>query len=91
MRNAFATGSHERLVEAHTLRCEDEHVHPLLEQHRLDAVVFLHASAASIALRPGTGGRMGDSNEPELFMESFYPLVVQWSQEMAQVQGNPFQ
>eukprot|EP00959_Pyramimonas_sp_CCMP1952_P114406 2392235-Pyramimonas_sp.AAC.1 len=63
MRNAFATGSHDRLVAAHTLRCEDEHVHPLLEQHRHGAVVFLQASDASIALRPGTGGRMGDSNE----------------------------
>eukprot|EP00959_Pyramimonas_sp_CCMP1952_P173133 3618027-Pyramimonas_sp.AAC.1 len=91
MRNAFATGSNERLVAAHTLRCEDEHFHPLLEQHRHEAVVFLQASDACAALRPGTGGRMGDSNEPEFFMESFHPLVMQLSLEMAQVQGNPFQ
>eukprot|EP00959_Pyramimonas_sp_CCMP1952_P205337 4294002-Pyramimonas_sp.AAC.1 len=84
MRNAFATGSHERLVAAHTLRCDDEHFHPLFEQHRHEAVVFLQAPDASIALRPGTGGGMGDSNKPELFMESVYPLVKQWPQEMAQ-------
>eukprot|EP00959_Pyramimonas_sp_CCMP1952_P316885 6632827-Pyramimonas_sp.AAC.1 len=70
MRNSFATGSHERLVAARALRCEDEHFQPLLEQHRHQAVVFLQASDASIALRPGTGGGMGDSNEPELFMGS---------------------
>eukprot|EP00959_Pyramimonas_sp_CCMP1952_P428718 8979329-Pyramimonas_sp.AAC.1 len=38
MRNAFATGPHEQLVAGHTLRCEDEHFHPLLEQHRHEAV-----------------------------------------------------
>ena len=34
---------------------------------------------------------MGDSNEPELFMGSFYPLVSRWNEEMAEVQGNQFQ
>ena len=75
MRNAFATGQQLRLIAAHTVRCDDEHFQPLLEQHREDAVVYLQASDTSLALRPGTGGRMGDSSEPELFMGSFYPLV----------------
>eukprot|EP00959_Pyramimonas_sp_CCMP1952_P311884 6527348-Pyramimonas_sp.AAC.1 len=91
MRNAFATGDHTRLIAAHTVRCDDEHFHPLLEQHRERAVVYIQASDATLALRPGTGGRMGDSNEHELFMGSFYPLVGEWDQEMAEVQGQPFQ
>eukprot|EP00959_Pyramimonas_sp_CCMP1952_P383957 8046837-Pyramimonas_sp.AAC.1 len=90
MRNAFATGSHERLIAARTLRCDDEHFHPLLSQHREQAVVYLQASGANLALRPGTGGRMGDSNEPEFFMGSFHPLVSQWEAQMAEVQGDPF-
>eukprot|EP00959_Pyramimonas_sp_CCMP1952_P331627 6944276-Pyramimonas_sp.AAC.1 len=91
MRNAFATGDHARLIAAHTVRFDDEHLHPLLEQHRERAVVYIQASDATLAFRPGTGGRMGDSNEPELFMGSFYPPVEEWEQEMAEVQGHAFQ
>eukprot|EP00959_Pyramimonas_sp_CCMP1952_P071690 1497493-Pyramimonas_sp.AAC.1 len=91
MRNAFATGDHVRLIDARAVRCDDERFHPLLGQHRERAVVYIQASDAALALRPGAGGRVGDSNEPELFMGSFYPLVEEWQQEMAEVQGQPFQ
>eukprot|EP00959_Pyramimonas_sp_CCMP1952_P390538 8184004-Pyramimonas_sp.AAC.1 len=90
MRNAFATGDHARLIAARAVHCDDERFRPLLEQHRERAVVCIQASDATLALRPGTGGRMGDSNEPELFMGSFYPFVEEWGQEMAEVQGQPF-
>eukprot|EP00959_Pyramimonas_sp_CCMP1952_P280575 5864843-Pyramimonas_sp.AAC.1 len=91
MRNAFATGAHVRLVAAHTVRCDDEHFQPLFEQHRGNAAAHLKPPDASTALQPRTGGRMGNSNEPELVMESVYPLASQWCQEMAEVQGIPFQ
>eukprot|EP00959_Pyramimonas_sp_CCMP1952_P011596 243610-Pyramimonas_sp.AAC.1 len=37
MMNAFATGDHQRLLAARTVRCTDEHFHPLLEQRRAEA------------------------------------------------------
>eukprot|EP00959_Pyramimonas_sp_CCMP1952_P155575 3254460-Pyramimonas_sp.AAC.2 len=46
------------------------------------------ASDVILSLRPGAGGRMSESSEPELFMISFYPLDL--DREMAEVQGQLF-
>eukprot|EP00959_Pyramimonas_sp_CCMP1952_P057626 1202954-Pyramimonas_sp.AAC.1 len=39
-------------------------------------------------MTPKTGGRMGDSNEPELFMESFYPIVSARQRELGTIIGD---
>eukprot|EP00959_Pyramimonas_sp_CCMP1952_P262292 5484801-Pyramimonas_sp.AAC.1 len=82
MRNAFATGDRVRVFAARAVRCNDEHVHPLLEQHRARAAVSIQASDPTLALRPGTGGVVVDSNESEFFMGSFYPIVEERGREM---------
>ncbi|CAK0885294.1 unnamed protein product [Prorocentrum cordatum] len=88
MRNAFGTGDTDRLLAAHRVRTDDPHFEDMLTQHRLRATMRIDASDDIIGLHPGSGGRMGDSNEPELFMESFYPLIIDWGAGLNAVIGD---
>ena len=65
MTNAFATGSHQDLLQTTATRCADQYSFELLCQHRKANVVWISASDAVLTLEQTTGGRMGDSNEPE--------------------------
>eukprot|EP00959_Pyramimonas_sp_CCMP1952_P145998 3057163-Pyramimonas_sp.AAC.1 len=82
MRNAFGTGDTDQVLAAHRVRTDDPHFEDMLTQHRLGATMRIDASDDIIGLHPCSGGRMGDSNEPELFMESFYPLIIDWDAEL---------
>ena len=54
----------------------------LVAQQRTLAVMVLNTCDGTLCLTPASGGRMGDSNEPEFFMESFNPLVREWNYRM---------
>jgi hypothetical protein len=88
MRNAFGTGDTDRLLAAHRVRTDDPHFEDMLTQHRLRATMRIDDSDDIVGLHPGSGGRMGDSNEPELFMESVYPLIIDWDAELTAVIGD---
>ncbi|CAK0843916.1 unnamed protein product [Prorocentrum cordatum] len=88
MRNAFGTGDTDRLLAAHRVRTDDPHFEDMLTQHRLRATMRIDANDDTIGPHPCSGGRMGDSNEPELFMESFYPLIIDWDAELTAVIGD---
>eukprot|EP00959_Pyramimonas_sp_CCMP1952_P117544 2457250-Pyramimonas_sp.AAC.1 len=65
MRNAFGTGHHARLHNVHRSRGVDEHYVELLTHHRSTGILYYEAIDGDAAMTPTTGGRMGDSNEPE--------------------------
>eukprot|EP00959_Pyramimonas_sp_CCMP1952_P132372 2767783-Pyramimonas_sp.AAC.1 len=65
MRNAFGTGDQGRLHNAHRSRGVDEYFDELLTHHRSTGILYYEASDGDAAMTPKTGGRMGDSNEPE--------------------------
>ena len=96
MRNAFGTGTHERLVSRIHKRCDEkrselvkdmheivanvhkehnETVKGFFTQRRTEVSFLLNASDRDMVMKPGSGGLMGCSNEPEAFMDSFYACV----------------
>ena len=50
----------------------------LLSQRRFEANMIIHGCDGSTSLTAGEGGLMGDSNEPELFMQNYYCAVSQY-------------
>eukprot|EP00959_Pyramimonas_sp_CCMP1952_P472577 9500270-Pyramimonas_sp.AAC.1 len=87
MRNAFGTGFTSKLIENSDWRCESRHFRQMLAMHREKAVIHVDAADRSICLRPASGGRMGDSNEPEFFMGNFYGPVIRWKLQMKDLTG----
>ena len=90
MRNTFGTGTHEGLMEVVRSRGVRWEQLSLFEQHREQGVIVVEAADATIGLRPRSGGRMGDSNEPELFMGAFYPRVEEWNGDIKLLLGDHF-
>eukprot|EP00959_Pyramimonas_sp_CCMP1952_P228159 4770640-Pyramimonas_sp.AAC.1 len=72
MRNAFGTGETAKLLETQDWRCGSRHFRNMLAMHRQKAAICIGASDRPACLRPTSGGRMGDSNEPDFFMGTFY-------------------
>eukprot|EP00959_Pyramimonas_sp_CCMP1952_P319265 6680609-Pyramimonas_sp.AAC.1 len=87
MRNACGTGHILRLVEAHRERHPSRHFSTALEHDRAQAIIRVDAADAPARARPRSGGRIGDSNEPELFMQAFYKPVSRRKQEMSNMTG----
>ena len=81
MRNAFGTGTHEAQLETirERLHCDDDF--PLFSQRRTEAGCVLQCWDGTLCLRNTTGGLMGCSNEPEMFMIEFYKTVKAWNME----------
>ncbi|CAK0806572.1 unnamed protein product [Prorocentrum cordatum] len=88
MRNAVGTGLTDRLLDAHQVRADDDHFEDMFYQKRTRATVIIDPSDAMLGVRPQSGGRMGDGDEPELFMECFYPLITEWDRELADIIGD---
>ena len=91
MRNAFGTGHTEKLLGAQADRHPSRHFTRMLELHRTEAVIRFDAADKPICVRPTEGGRMGDSNEPELFMGTFYKPVERWHESLTEVTSPLFE
>eukprot|EP00959_Pyramimonas_sp_CCMP1952_P399778 8376684-Pyramimonas_sp.AAC.1 len=75
MRNAFGTGHVLGLVQAQEERQPTIHFRRVLEHYRAQAIIRIDAADSTVHVHPTSGGRMGDSNEPELFMQAFYKPI----------------
>ena len=84
-RAAFHSGNHEALkaiTRRRALRKEttDRTLQnaDLLDQRRDGAIMLIDTAEGPLYLRAGTGGLMGDSNEPEIFMQGHYDMLQLW-------------
>ena len=80
LKNAFGSGELDDLAEALTERAREgvpdneiEHYLAALAQRRNEAVVIMPTADGPAAVKIGSGGTMGDYNEPEAFMANFLP------------------
>ncbi len=77
MANAYGAGRQQDLwqsAEGAFKPTEREFFH----QRRHTSTALIQTSDGTLLVRPGDGGLMGDSNEPDLFMKTFYVGTKQW-------------
>ena len=92
--NAFGAGStralktetEERVLMHGATACRRQNA-ALATLQRQRAIITLESSSGPCFLAPQCGGRMGCSNEPEIFMGIFNPAVADWNRRMYQVTG----
>ena len=70
------TGTEGAFLDPSDARCAREDA-AFLAQRRFEANMVIYGCDGSVSLRAGEGGLMGDSNEPELFMQNYYEAVSQ--------------
>eukprot|EP00969_Alexandrium_andersonii_P115978 5128857-Alexandrium_andersonii.AAC.1 len=51
----------------------------LLTTRRFEAIMLITTPQGELFLRAGSGGLMGDSNEPELFMANHYQALEEYT------------
>jgi len=97
MRNAFGSGDMETLNDMLTRRAlsncppqEEESTEALLRQRRFDARVCVPTDSGPLVMRLGSGGTMGDANEPEAFMSNFYTTITPWILKSNRTYGKAF-
>ena len=85
LKNAFGSGKLEDLEGSLVERShvgvpdnEQDYYKAALSQRRFEAVVIIPTTHGPIGFSLGSGGTMGDSNEPEAFMANFYHAVQPW-------------
>ena len=86
MRSAFHSGSHRDLEGVSHRRAVDKGENATTRQNaaflstrRRESRMIVTTPQGELCMKTGTGGLMGDSNEPELFMENFYACVKNYA------------
>ena len=96
MRSAFHSGVHANLCQISDQRSYIAHDQTtsdlygqLLRDRRQCTVIKINGSDGDAFLNNSTGGPMGDSNEPEIFMQDFYNHLDQYRANTMISIGNP--
>ncbi|CAK0905019.1 unnamed protein product [Prorocentrum cordatum] len=87
--NAFGCGRKEDLERSVRARLEEDeeikdqdlnYVTAISRQRRMALTVVIPAADGEVALRSGSGGFMGDTSEPEIFMSNYHIAVTKWAE-----------
>ena len=79
MRNAFGCTTRARQEQV----VEDRLGSHFFHQRQEEAVVTMTVADGTVDMKPTAGGRMGDKNEPDLFMSSFAEPIREWNTEVS--------
>lgn len=81
-RAAFHSGKHTRLKAitrrrafASQVNTRTENNADFLDQRRDQSLMKIETIQGPLIMKAGTGGLMGDSNEPEIFMQGYYDML----------------
>ena len=77
MANAYGAGKQSKLWESSLGAFREKEKHFFHQRRHLSAA-YIVAADGSLLVQPGDGGLMGDSNEPDFFMRTFYKGTKQW-------------
>ena len=81
MTNAFACSRNEERAEAIGSRVREEDV-KVFERRYNEGIVRMETITGEVCVAPGSGGLMGDRNEPDIFGSTFARHIETWQQQL---------